>query len=289
MKSVIISLLFMLNFMTAFSITLAVVLLLDSVMPRRSHSCTQFIGMFLKYSGAVFTLSQRLKIIYLVFEALNSMSCVNAKLSHFSNISTILALDGANSVMSLAYINIILKSFNIWIIHLFNALSSITLVIRVTQIRSGIIYHKLVYYIYMQLKLIYPYCFSLEDIYLHINYIVLLSHKYVCRILKSSYIYYSMAPATGEHGLIALFTFYLYYVVIQLFVLFVFVHYTRACTCSIISYLLYMYMYNAYNIRMFKWLMRSKNTSGSFSFYVDNISLKTYSTGNFTKIPTKSY
>ena len=39
--------------MTAFSITLAVVLLLDSVMPRRSHSCTQFIGMFLKYSGAV--------------------------------------------------------------------------------------------------------------------------------------------------------------------------------------------------------------------------------------------
>ena len=27
--------------MTAFSITLAVVLLLDSVMPRRSHSCTQ--------------------------------------------------------------------------------------------------------------------------------------------------------------------------------------------------------------------------------------------------------
>ena len=42
--------------MTAFSIALAVVLLLDSVMPRRSHSCTQFIGMFLKYSGAVFTL-----------------------------------------------------------------------------------------------------------------------------------------------------------------------------------------------------------------------------------------
>ena len=85
--------------MTAFSITLEVVLLLDSVMPRRSHSCTQFIGMFLKYSGAVFTLSQRL-----VFEALNSMSCVNAKLSHFSNISTILALDGAKSVMSSAYI-----------------------------------------------------------------------------------------------------------------------------------------------------------------------------------------
>ena len=143
---------------------------------------------------------------------------------------------------------------NIWIIHLFNALSSITLVIRVTQIRSGIIYHKLVFYIYIQLKLIYPYylCFSLGGIYLHIIYIVLLSHKYVCRILKSSYIYYSMAPATDEHGLIALFTCYLYYVVIQLFVLFVFVHNTRACTCSIISYLLYMYMYNAYNIRMFK-------------------------------------
>ena len=31
------------------------------------------------------------------------MSCVNAKL--FSNISSILALDGANSVMSSAYIN----------------------------------------------------------------------------------------------------------------------------------------------------------------------------------------
>ena len=94
----------MLNFMTAFSITLAVILLLDSVMPRRSHSCTQFIGMFLKYSGAVFTLTA-LENHNLVFEALNSMSCVNAKLSHFSNISTILALDGANSVMSSAYIN----------------------------------------------------------------------------------------------------------------------------------------------------------------------------------------
>ena len=32
-----------------------------------------------------------------------------------------------------------------------------------------------------------------------------------------------------------------------------------------------------------KGLMRSKNTSGSFSFYVDNISLKTYSTWNFHK------
>ena len=31
------------------------------------------------------------------------MSCIHAKLSHFSNISTILALDGANSVMSSAY------------------------------------------------------------------------------------------------------------------------------------------------------------------------------------------
>ena len=89
----------MLNFMTAFYITLSVVLLLDNVMPRRSHSCTQYIGKFLKYSGAIFTLSQRLKIIYnYSFEALNSMSCVNAKLSHFSN--TILALDGANSVRS---------------------------------------------------------------------------------------------------------------------------------------------------------------------------------------------
>ena len=38
-----------------------------------------------------------------------------------------------------------------------------------------------------------------------------------------------------------------------------------------------------------KGLMRSKNTSGYFSFYVDNISLKTYSTWNFSKIPTKSY
>ena len=129
-----------------------------------------------------------------------------------------------------------------------DALSSITLVIRVTQIRSGIIYHKLVYYIYIQLKLIYAYylCFSLEDIYHHINYIVLLSHKYVSRILKSSYIYYSMGLATDEHGLIALFTCYLYYAVIQLFVLFVFDHYTRACTCSIISYLLYMYIHTTF-------------------------------------------
>ena len=86
-------------------------------------------------------------------------------------------------------------------------------------------------------------------IYLHINYIVLFSHKYVCIILESSYIYYSMALATDEHGLIALFTCYLYYVVIQLFILFVFVYYTRACTCSIRSYLLYIYMYNVY-IRM---------------------------------------
>ena len=38
-----------------------------------------------------------------------------------------------------------------------------------------------------------------------------------------------------------------------------------------------------------KGLMRSKNTSGCLSFYVDNISLKTYSTWNFSKIPTKSY
>ena len=40
---------------------------------------------------------------------------------------------------------------------------------------------------------------------------------------------------------------------------------------------------------LFKGLMRSKNTSGYFSFYVDNISLKTYSTWNFSKILTKSY
>ena len=34
-----------------------------------------------------------------------------------------------------------------------------------------------------------------------------------------------------------------------------------------------------------KGLMRSKTASGYFSFYVDNISLKTYSTWNFSKIP----
>ena len=39
----------------------------------------------------------------------------------------------------------------------------------------------------------------------------------------------------------------------------------------------------------FKGLMRSKNTSGYFYFYVDNISLKTYSTWNFSQILTKSY
>ena len=60
-----------------------------------------------------------------------------------------------------------------------------------------------------------------------------------------------MALATDEHGLTALFTCYLYYVVIQLFVLFVCVHYsTCACTCSIRSYLLYIYMYNAYIIML---------------------------------------
>ena len=42
-------------------------------------------------------------------------------------------------------------------------------------------------------------------------------------------------------------------------------------------------------ISALKDLMQSKNTSGYFSFYVDNISLKTYSTWNFSKIPTKSY
>ena len=34
--------------------------------------------------------------------------------------------------------------------------------------------------------------------------------------------------------------------------------------------------------------MRSKLTSGYFSFYVDNILIKTYSTKFFSKIPTKS-
>ena len=38
---------------------------------------------------------------------------------------------------------------------------------------------------------------------------------------------------------------------------------------------------------LFKDLMQSYNTSGYFSFYVDNIN-KTYSTWNFSKIPTKS-
>ena len=42
-------------------------------------------------------------------------------------------------------------------------------------------------------------------------------------------------------------------------------------------------------IAILKNLMQSKNTSGYFSFYADNISLKTYSTWNFSKIPTKSY
>ena len=61
-----------------------------------------------------------------------------------------------------------------------------------------------------------------------------------------------MALAPDEHSLIALFTCYLYYVVIQLFVLFVFVHYTTSVyTCSIRSYLLYICMYNDY-IRMLK-------------------------------------
>ena len=45
----------------------------------------------------------------------------------------------------------------------------------------------------------------------------------------------------------------------------------------------------SYVVMAFKDLMQSKNTSGYFSFYVDNISLKTYYTWNFSKIPTKSY
>ena len=71
----------------------------------KSHSCTQFIGEPLKYSGATFTISRRSKIIYLVFEALNKMSCVLGKLLHCSNIRARLALDGASSGMSSAYIN----------------------------------------------------------------------------------------------------------------------------------------------------------------------------------------
>ena len=63
---------------------------------------------------------------------------------------------------------------NIWIIHLFNVFSSITFVIRITQIRSCIIYHNLVYYIPIQLKFTYLYylCFSLDDINLHTNMFV---------------------------------------------------------------------------------------------------------------------
>ena len=78
---------------------------------------------------------------------------------------TILSIQFSTSIWISSKI-LYLYMCNIWIIHLFNALSSITLVIRVTQIRSGIIYHKFVHYIYIQLKLIYPYylCFSLEDI-----------------------------------------------------------------------------------------------------------------------------
>ena len=60
-----------------------------------------------------------------------------------------------------------------------------------------------------------------------------------------------MALSADEHGLTALFTCYLHDVVIKLFVLFVFVHYSMsACTCLIRSYLLYMYMYNAYIIML---------------------------------------
>ena len=87
----------MLNFVTTVYITLSVVLLLDNAMPHHVHNVY---ACFFKYSGTIVALSQRMEIIYLVFETLNSMSCVDAKLSHFSNISTRLALDGVNSVMS---------------------------------------------------------------------------------------------------------------------------------------------------------------------------------------------
>ena len=47
----------MLNFITAFSITLPVVLLLDNLILSKSHACTKFIGEPLKYSGTTFTIS----------------------------------------------------------------------------------------------------------------------------------------------------------------------------------------------------------------------------------------
>ena len=94
----------MLNFIPAFSITLSVVLLLDNVIPSKSHSCTPFIGDPLNYSGATFTISRCLKIIYFVFKAFNKMSCALENLSHCSNIRTRLSLD-VSSVMSSAYKN----------------------------------------------------------------------------------------------------------------------------------------------------------------------------------------
>ena len=93
------------NFITAFSITLSVVLLLDNVIPNKSHSYTKCIGEPLKYSGATFTILRRLKIIYFVFETLNKMSYVLEKLPHCSNISGNLAPDGVSSVMPSIYIN----------------------------------------------------------------------------------------------------------------------------------------------------------------------------------------
>ena len=62
------SLLIMLNFIISFSITWSVVLLLDNVIPSKSHSFTKFIGEPLKYSGATFTIAWRLKIIYFVLK-----------------------------------------------------------------------------------------------------------------------------------------------------------------------------------------------------------------------------
>ena len=46
------SLPFMLNFMTTYSITLSVILLLHNVIPSRSHLYTQLIGMFFYISKA---------------------------------------------------------------------------------------------------------------------------------------------------------------------------------------------------------------------------------------------
>ena len=131
-------------------------------------------------------------------------------------------------------------------IHLFNALSPTNMVSTVTQIRSGIIYHTLLYYFDVHLKLMCSYhlIFSLEDIHLHINYTVISSCKYVCNILKSSYIFYSITFASDWRKLAALFIYYVYCVVYQFIVLLTFVHFSAsASTCSI-------YMYNSFIIML---------------------------------------